>query len=334
MTPFLCGLLMLGLAGGVGRAAITKSTHSWLLVANKADQTLGLVDPITGRQVATIVEDGPTGHEVTVSLDGQRAYVPVYGTGGVGGRGTDGRAMRVIDLQRREIVGTVDFGHGVRPHCAVTGPKNGLIYVTTELDQSVSIIDPTSLKIVGSIPTGRPESHMLAITRDGRRGYTANVSTGTVSVLDLEAEKLAAVIDVAPQTQRIALSADDREVFTSDQKRARVAVIDTATNTVAHWIPLPAVGFGPAVTPDGRTLLLTLPHANEVAVIDLGTRQVVRTITTPKAPQEILVRPDGRVAYVSCDASGQVAAIDLQSWQVARLITVGPGADGLAWAGE
>ena len=35
---------------------------------------------------------------------------------------------------------------------------------------------------------------MLAITRDGRRGYTSNVGPGTVSVLDLEAKKLLAVI--------------------------------------------------------------------------------------------------------------------------------------------
>ena len=38
-----------------------------------------------------------------------------------------------------------------------------------------------------------PESHMLAITRDGRRGYTSNVGPGTVSVLDLEAQKFIAV---------------------------------------------------------------------------------------------------------------------------------------------
>ncbi len=61
--------------------------------------------------------------------------------------------------------------------------------MTTELDQSVTIIDPKTLKIVGSIPTGQPESHMLTISHDGLRGYTANVGPGTVSVLDIKARK-------------------------------------------------------------------------------------------------------------------------------------------------
>ena len=92
----------------------------------------------------------------------------------------------MIDISARKVTGSVDFGRGVRPHCAVFGPKNGLLYVTTELDNSVRVIDPHTLKIVGSIPTEQPESHMLAISRNGKRGYTANVGPGTVSVLDLE----------------------------------------------------------------------------------------------------------------------------------------------------
>ena len=52
------------------------------------------------------------------------------------------------------------------------------------------------LKIIAKIPTGHPESHMLAITHDGHYGYTANVGSGTVSVLDLESRKLIDTIAV------------------------------------------------------------------------------------------------------------------------------------------
>src|SRR5581483_8763719 len=134
-----------------------------LLVANKGDRTLGIIDPAAGKQIATVAEDGITGHEVVASPDGKRAFVPIYGNSGVGSPGTDGQLIRVIDLAKREVVGTVDFGKGVRPHCAVIGPKDSLLYVTTEIENCVSIIDPNSLKILGRIPTDRPESHMLAI---------------------------------------------------------------------------------------------------------------------------------------------------------------------------
>ena len=69
-----------------------------------------------------------------------------------------------------------------------------MLYVTTELDQAVTVIDPKTLKIVAKIPTGQAESHMLAISRDGKRGYTANVGPGTVSVLDLQARKMLTIM--------------------------------------------------------------------------------------------------------------------------------------------
>ena len=303
-----------------------------LLVANKGNQTLGVIDPVAGRQIATVAEDGVTGHEVAVSPDGKRAFVPIYGNAGVGKPGTDGRLLRVIDLRTRQVVGTVDFGKGVRPHCAEFGRRNGLLYVTTELDNSVTVIDPQALKVVGIIPTGQPESHMLAISSDGRRGYTSNVGPGTVSVLDLETKKLLAVIPVSATVQRITLSVDDRWVFTADQTKPQLAVIDTATNALKEWVPLPGIGYGMAPTPDGKWLVVAMPRINQAGVIDLATLKVVRTFVVPKAPQEVLISPDGMAAYVSCDASHQVAVIDLKNWKDEKLIDAGPGADGLAWA--
>jgi YVTN family beta-propeller protein len=314
------------------RSLMAAESHGLLLVDNKGDKTLGLIDPQSGQQIAVVEEDGETGHEVAASPDGKRAFVPIYGNSGVGHAGTDGRLLRVIDLAKRKIVGTVDFGHGVRPHCAVIGPKNGLLYVTTELDSSVAVIDPETLKIVDTIPTGQPESHMLAITSDGRRGYTANVGPGTVSVLDLEAKKVLSIIPISANTQRISISPDDRWVFTADQTKPQLAVIDTASNKVKSWIELPGTGYGTAPTPDGHWLVVAMNGINKVGIVDLNSMTVVRTLDVPKAPQEVVVRPDGAVAYVSCDASRQVAVLDLNEWKVTKLIQAGKGADGLAWA--
>src|SRR5260370_42428589 len=55
-----------------------KAPSGLLLVCNKGDHTLGIIDPVAGRQIATIAEDGVTGHEVIASPDGKRAYVPIY----------------------------------------------------------------------------------------------------------------------------------------------------------------------------------------------------------------------------------------------------------------
>jgi len=306
--------------------------NGFVLIANKGEHTLGMIDVASGRQIATVPETGVTGHEVAASR-GNLAFVPIYGNSGVGQPGTDGRTMDVIDLGRRRVVHTVDFGGGVRPHCPVFGPKDGLLYVTTELDDSVTIVDPGTYKILGKIPTGQPQSHMLAISPDGRYGYTANVGPGTVSVLDMAARKTLKVIPVASHVQRISISLDGRWVFTSDTQEARLAVIDAASRELSRWIALPGEGYGTASTPDGKHLLVAVPGRNQVAVVDLARFEVVKTIGVPAAPQAVLIPADGQVAYVSCDHSRQIAAIHTHDWSVS-LIDAGKDADGLAWATE
>lgn len=312
--------------------AKTPARPGLLLVAVKGDASLALVDSNTNQKLAEIPEGGITGHELAVSPDGRTAYAPIYGNSGVGEPGTDGSNMVVIDLASRKIVGNVDFGKGVRPHDPVFGPKNGLLYVTTELNQAISMIDPKTLKIIGSIPTGQEQSHMLVISRDGHRGYTANVGPGTVSVLDMDARKTIAIIPVSKQVQRIALSVDGAHVFTSDQTKPQLAVIDTATNKVAQFVPLPDLGYGTATTPDGKWLIVANPLIHKVSALNLSTMKVDHVIDMPVRPQAVLVNPNNQVAYVSCDKSRKVAVLSLSDWTVKDLIDVGPGADGMAWA--
>jgi len=305
-----------------------------LLVVNQGDTNVSIVDPVVGKEVATVAEktEGVHGHEVAVSGDGRTAFVPIYGSTGVGKPGLDGQEMLVIDLASRAIVDHIDFGHGVRPHFPLFDPVSGMLYVTTELDKTITIVDPKTKKIVGTIPTGQEESHMLAVSHDGKRGYTANVGPGTVSVLDMSGRKTVAVIPVAEHVQRIAVSADDKWVFTSDVTKPQLAVIDTATNRVKTWVPLPGMGYGAAATPNGKWLLVAVPATNQVAVVDVGKMDVARKLDVAALPQEILIPPDGKVAYVSCAKDGKVAVIDLEKWDVQKTITAGKFADGLAWA--
>src|SRR5207302_9186464 len=183
--------------------------------------------------------------------------------------GSSGRTIEIIDLATQQIVNTIDLGRPVRPHCAKFAP-DGLLYVTAELDNAVDIVDPRSQKRIASVATERPEAHMLAITKDGKRAYTSNVGSGTVTVLDLVHRKPVTVIAVADVAQRISLSADDPWVFTADQKKPRLAVIDTKSNAVSSFVSLPSIGYGTAPTSDDQWFVDTMATAPQVAAVDLG----------------------------------------------------------------
>jgi YVTN family beta-propeller protein len=324
----IASLMFLALAAGGGRVS-APAAHGMLVVANQREHTALLIDPETRQELAKVVV-GVNGHEVAVSPDSRFAYVPIYGNSGVGKPGTDGTTIDIVDLHEHKLAATIDLGKPLRPHRAEFGP-DGLLYITAELSKSVDVIDPATRKIIAEIPTGAIESHMVVISPDGRRAYTANVAAGSVSVLDLQKRALVTVIPVAKTVQRISISADGKHVFTHDQDTPRIAVIDTATNTVASWISVPSTVYSSSPTADGRKLLADSP-AGKIFVIDIASAKLEESFDIPPASGELLLTPDGKFAFVSCPQAGTIEVLDVPSRKLLQPIKLTPGVDGLAWA--
>lgn len=299
-----------------------------LVIANQKEHTVLVVDPEERKELAKVVV-GVNGHEVMVSKDGKLAYVPIYGNSGVGRPGTDGSTIDVVDLQERKLAATIDLGKPLRPHRAEWGP-DGMLYVTAELGNEVDVLDPSTRKIVAEIPTGQKESHMLVISPDGRRAYTANVGAGSVSVLDVVKRSLITTIPVAKMVQRISISPDGKCVYTHDQDAPRIAVIDTATNKIANWIAVPTSVYASEPTADGRWLV-TLDRSSHAYVIDLQSMKVAHALKISDGASEILIRPGGEVAYLSGTGAGKIDVLDLHTWELQKPIELTAGVDGMSW---
>jgi YVTN family beta-propeller protein len=324
----IASLMFLALATGGGRVPASPG-HGMLVVANQREHTTLLVDPETRQELAKVTV-GVNGHEVAVSPDSRFAFVPIYGNSGVGKPGTDGATIDIVDLHDRKLAATIDLGKPLRPHRAEFGP-DGLLYVTAELAKAVDVIDPATRKVIAEIPTGAIESHMIVISPDGQRAYTANVAAGSVSVLNLKQRSLVTVIPIAQTVQRISISADGKRVFTHDQGTPRIAVIDTTTNKVASWIPLPATVYSSSPTADGTKLLASSP-SGKIFVIDLASAKLEESFDIPPALGELLITPDGKFAFVSCPQAGTIEVLDVPGHKLLQPIKLTPGVDGLAWA--
>lgn len=322
--------LAIWLVAAGGPAAAERSD---VVVINQPLRTLEVVDGASGK-VKLTARLGERPHEVAVSLDGAHAVAPIYGDGAVGRPGTDGRHLEVVDLSSGAIR-RIDLGEGVRPHDARFAP-DGLLYVTAEVVEAVLVVDPRKGKVLGRIPTGRPQSHSLVLSPDGRRAYTANVSSGSVSVLDLVDRRLIAVIDVAQSVQRLSLSPDGRRLYTHDQLSPQVLAIDTHALKVVEAYDLPGLPYASAVTPDNKTLLVAgrperagAPQRRPALyVVDLLTRQVT-SIETSGWPRVIAPEPHGRGAWTNL-GTGHLLWIDIAKRAVERVAGLERGLDGMA----
>lgn len=305
--------------------------HGRLLVVCKDDLALEVIDLETAARVGRVVSSGAAPHEVAATPDGRLAYVPVYSDAPVGAAGSDGRRIDVVDLRRLERVDEISLPYPSRPHQAALTSDDRLL-VSTELDQSVTVLDPQSGRVLDRLPTGAAESHTFAVSVDGGRLVTANVGAGSVSVVDLASGRLRGVVEVARKVNRICLEPRGRLAFTADQDSARLAVIDTELVELVGWIELPSIGFGTAVSADGALLVVALRSASEIAVLDRRTGGLLHRVPTPDHPQAIVLHPDGMRAYSACEIDDRVIEVDVRAGRVLRTMPTGRRPDGIAWA--
>ena len=310
-------------------ATVPAAAQSRLLLVSQRDHTFHEFDPVTLNEILKTVESEDAGHEVLAAPDGKTAYVPIYGNAGVGRPGTDGDHIDIFDVQTGKLTGSIKFPHGVRPHRPVWDKTTGMMYVSSEIDKTATIIDPQSGKIIGAVPTGAEQSHMITLLPDGKKLYTANVQPGSVSVVDVKAKKTLKVIPISSNTQRLSCSNDGRYVFTSDQTQPDLVVIDTTKDEIIKRIKLPSKGYGSTPTPDGKWLLVAMADDDGVAVIDLKTMQVAKTIPSIKGINEFVVSGDGKYAYATSPKLNLLAKIDLVEGKTVKTVDAGKYPDGM-----
>src|SRR4051795_9300613 len=149
------------------------SSRKSLLALSKTDHTLAIVDPVTLNVIARIPV-GSDPHEVIASSDGKTAYVSIYGGGSL-------YELNVIDLVSQKPLTNVDTRPLYGPHGLVF--VNGKAWFTAEGSKAVGRYDPVTGKLDWSMGTGEDRTHMLYVTADGKKIYTTNMASGTVSIL-------------------------------------------------------------------------------------------------------------------------------------------------------
>ncbi len=190
--------------------------------------------------------------------------------------------------------------------CGTTGPGSApaRIYVTNQLDNTASVIDGASHKVVATVRVGVSPAQM-AVSPDQRSVYIANTGSDTVSVLDTKTNTVARTIAL-PRGSRpigIALSPSGRSLYTADGGANRVSVLDTRSKRVVTSMRVGTQPVDVAVAPDGKTLYTANSGSDDVSVIDATTHRVIRTIPTGRFPSSVAVTRNGTSVYVTNELS-------------------------------
>lgn len=208
----------------------------------------------------------------------------------------------------------------------------GRIYVTLSRNNTLAIVNPAIKSVEQEIPVGiapytvvslgdkayvsnwggrRPREGDVTGPTSGSRAVvdskTGIASTGTVSVVDLNAGKVIKEIEAGLHPSGMAFSPDRRRLYVANANSDTVTVIQTDTDsveTVLNVKPMKELPFGSApnaltVSPNGATLYVANGGNNLLAVVDLETGSVRGLIPTGWYPSAVTLSADGSMLYVA-----------------------------------
>jgi YVTN family beta-propeller protein len=344
----------------VEASTLAQTPSPALLVLEKQDNTMAMVDPASMKVVAR-VPAGTDPHEIVASTDGRVAYISNYG-----GTDSDLHTISVVDLLAHKEMPAIDLGalrsaHGL----FYAGDK---LYFTCETNKVFGRYDPAAKSIDWVLGTGQDRTHMVYVFEDLQRVVTSNVNSATISIIEHVdgprppgpppgagggpggpppgmppgvPRKTWHVTNV-PAGQGVEgfdASPDRKEIWAANAGDGTVTIIDVASKKVKETVQI-SVNRANRLkfTPDGKLVLVSglgggpISGGGNVEIVDAATHREIKSLDLGGGSGGILIVPDGSKAYVAVSQRNKVVAIDLKEMKVVGEIPTGKNPDGLAWA--
>jgi YVTN family beta-propeller protein len=335
--------IALTITGGLARAA--EAPSGTLLVLNKSDDTISFIDLATSAVKATLpTGDGP--HEIAVSADGKTAVITNYGD-----TAKPGNTLSVVDVPGKQVLRTIDLGSYSRPH-GIVWLQGDEVAVTVEASKALLIVGVNEGKVKHAIATDQVGSHMVAVSSKHRRAFTANIGSGSTTVIDLAANKRVTDVATGRGAEGIAVAPDGSEVWVTNRDANTVSIVDPGTLKVTATLEPGEIPIRVKFTPDGTRALISNAKSGDVAVFDTVTKKKIARIPMlaegeplPKGESRPLVSQFGSgpvpvgilmpeplsLAFVANTNADTITVIDLNAFKIVNRLKAGREPDGLGY---
>ncbi|MBS2012594.1 MAG: hypothetical protein JST00_06900 [Deltaproteobacteria bacterium] len=232
------------------------------------------------------------------------------------------------------------------------------VYVVNGEDSSISVVDPTSGKPLGTIALLNvkfphhvylsPDRARLAVAVPGHdlsgghsgtpvaaempAGHGAMASApGGGGAHPMAAEVRPAAMDMGEHGGEAATK--------SESSGGAVLLLDARTGATVASRRLPAPNHNAIFSPDGKEIWTAqLVDAGTVLVLDAQTLETTKTIAVGRVPAEVTFSPDGKHVFVANGTSNDVSVIDAATKTVVKTLPMDrepvgawPGADGMMY---
>jgi len=304
-------------------AQIPEDLSGTLIVLNKRGDDASFIDLATGELLATL----PTGkgpHELVASDDGLWAVGTDY---------AGGNSLTVFDIQNLAVKRTIDLAKHPRPHGILLLPDKKGVLVTSESSRTLVLVDYMNGEILQTIGTEQSGSHMVALSADGPTAFTANGSSDSVSVIDLNKGQFVKTLDVPDSPEAITTNKAGSEVWVGSNDEGKVTVISAADGSTLAQFGGFTWAYRILLSKDEKYAVIPDFRKHQLRIFDAQSKTELGAMDIPSSgPQGVTLYSDDRTLFLSLAAQNKILAIDIASRKVLGEYPAGSSPDGIAYS--
>ena len=199
---------------------------------------------------------------------------------------------------------------------AATGASmaQGTAYVSSEKDNSLTLIDMASLTVKGMIATCKRARH-VQMTPDAKI-MVACTDSNAADIIDPASGKSLRRVPLGQEPEAFDISPDGKTIYVSNEDEGAASFVDAASGKVLHSVKVGKEPEGVKVSADGKTVYVTSEVASMVHVIDTATAKVVKNIKVGKRPRRMALTPDGKELWVTNELDASVSIVSTANHDV------------------
>lgn len=193
------------------------------------------------------------------------------------------------------------------------------VYVTNSKGDDVTVIDPATMKVVGSIKIGA-NPHGVVASPDRRTLYVSVEGTDELAATDIATNQVKWRVKVGRAPNEVSITPDGRKVFVPLRNEAAIDVVDTATMQVVDRMKAPAWPHNTYVSANGRRLYLGTMSGSRITIYDTATHKQINEIAPGDWVRPIALCRDEKLAYVALSKLHGFAVVDLKAGKTIRRV--------------
>ncbi len=142
-------------------------------------------------------------------------------------------------------------------------------------------------KVKHAIATDQVGTHMVAVSSKHRRAFTANIGSGSTTVIDLASHQRVTDVATGKGAEGIAVAPDGSEVWVTNREANTVSIVDPATLKITATLEPGKMPIRVKFTPDGTRALVSNAVSGDVAVFDTVTKKKIASIPMQKEGEKL-----------------------------------------------